>query len=444
MRRSLFWSCLLVLALWGCRPEDGPGEPSSPEDIPPGSLSIGFTGVWEDLAPKESRQLKCEISGEGYDPEKRYDIVYSSSNTAVVRVSPTGVATAVAPGAAVLRAVVHGSDAFVEKTCYVVDLHQLTQPYSPDRVFEKGHTIYARSVMQSWDFFGDWMYVIQIVGAEHAISVTRKPVLGQSPQAYMQLKYFGHGDNMFVERCEDGDYLWISNYGTQEASDKTRYTDSQALSRVKFTSDATLVPGDCTDNYVYPGMKRMIAAYDRENGTVAIWCRDGSGKAWIYVYDLETLKAAPSTAITLKYSITYGNPAVTETPVVQARDLSALTPVLSFKMPFNGVPQGYDWHGNKLYVFQGDGAEAAEVAAGTNRNWARAHLINTRGETLFTVDVPWVDDLALLKDEGITDLGYFEPEGLKIKDGAVYLGFASKDAGSSPARRVNLFRYPLD
>ena len=117
MRRSLFWSCLLALTLWGCRPDDGPGEPSSPEDIPPGSLSIAFTGVWEDLAPKESRQLTCKLSGEGYDSGRRYDIVYSSSNTAVVRVSATGVATAVAPGAAVLRAKVGGSDAVVERIC---------------------------------------------------------------------------------------------------------------------------------------------------------------------------------------------------------------------------------------------------------------------------------------------------------------------------------------
>jgi hypothetical protein len=55
-----------------------------------------------------------------------------------------------------------------------------------------------------------------------------------------------------------------------------------------------------------------------------------------------------------------------------------------------------------------------------------------------------VDDLSLLKSEGLTDLGYFEAEGIKIKDGVLYIGFASRDAGSSPDRRVNIFKYPLD
>ena len=60
------------------------------------------------------------------------------------------------------------------------------------------------------------------------------------------------------------------------------------------------------------------------------------------------------------------------------------------------------------------------------------------------MSVPWVADLGLLASEGLTDLGYFEAEGIKVKEGILYIGFASKDAGSSPQRRVNIFKYPLD
>ena len=113
-------------------------------------------------------------------------------------------------------------------------------------------------------------------------------------------------------------------------------------------------------------------------------------------------------------------------------------------MPFNNVPQGYDWHHGKIWFLRGAAAEAEDVAAGTGKNWATAYLIDCTGKKLTTASVPWVDDLGLLAAQGLTDLGYFETEGIKIKDGVLYLGFASRDAGSSPARRVNIFQYSLD
>ena len=154
------------------------------------------------------------------------------------------------------------------------------------------------------------------------------------------------------------------------------------------------------------------------------------------------VKDAKPESVKLSFSRTYGAPAVTDTPTIQARDLSKLTPVYKFRMPFNYVPQGYDYHHNKIYFMRGDGAEEEERVAGTNKNWARVYYISPQtGKTLVQEDLPWVDDIAMLKSEGITDLGYFEPEGIKVKDGIIYFGFASKDAGKSPERRINIFKY---
>ena len=135
---------------------------------------------------------------------------------------------------------------------------------------------------------------------------------------------------------------------------------------------------------------------------------------------------------------------VTQKPIVRAVNLAKLTPQYKIKIPFNNVVQGFDWHHGKLWLFRGGGAEASAVEAGTGKNWATAYLVNKDGVTQSTVSVPWVADLALLKSEGLTNLGYFAAEGIKIKDGQLYLGFASKDAGSSPPRRVNIFKYSLD
>lgn len=466
MKRPLAILCLAALLLAACEPKvdpddpdgkeqtdpepPGPVDPPEPSDPPepeppapgPERLSLRFSSEWVDLYPSETMHLSCEVGGEDFDPDKYYDIEYYSSNKKVAYVTSSGFLTGAARGSATITATIKGTDVYAERLVRVVDLSRIKKAYSRDMQFSCGYTMYYKSVTQSWDFFDDYLYACQVSGGPHAISVTRKPVHAQDPQQYMHLKYFGHGDNMFVERCDDGDYLWISNYGTLESGQTNRYTDSQILSRVRFQDGVTMLPSQSTDNYWMPGKKRIIAAYDEDTGTIAIWCR--YSESWVYVYDLETIKAAPIETKTLNYYISYGNPAVTERPTVRARDLSLITPIHSFKMPFYNVPQGYDWHHGKLWVMQGDGAEADEVASGKAKNWATAYLINSQGTILESASVPWVANLDLLASEGLTDLGYFEPEGIKIKDGILYLGFASKDAGSSPPRRLNIFQYPLD
>jgi hypothetical protein len=419
-------------------PEPAPEPEPQPEPVP----ELQFAGLWEDLYLGETTSAACDITHG--TTGKSYKIVYTSSDNNVASVDNEGKVLAKKAGITTITARIEGTEVVLQRKYFVNDLALLKQPYSKDLIFFYGHTIYYKSVVQSWDFFDDWFYACQVCGSPHTLSYTRKPVLSQNPQEYMHLKYFGHGDNMFVERAPDGDYLWTSNYGTLEAGETNRYADSQVLSRVRFEPGKTMEPQYITDNYVIPGMKRMVAAYDADNGNVGIWCRDGSGQAWFFVYPMQAMKDAPVESIKLTYSRTYGSPAVTDTPTVKARNLANITPVLKFQMPFSYVPQGYDYHHNRLYLMRGAGAEPEAVAAGTGKNWARIYMINPYSARVVTqVDVPWVINLSLLKSEGFTDLGYFEPEGIKFKEGVIYLGFASKDTGSSPARRVNLFKYRL-
>lgn len=451
---SRHFLCLLaaLLTVASCNPEVEPDYPPEekpeiptpepkPEPEPDPQPVLTFTSLWEDLFKGETSCLSCMVTGG--DPDRSYSISFSSSDPSVVSVSGDGTVTAISPGTAEITATVDGTEVSASRDYYVMDLSQLKRPYSRDLVLFTGHTIYYKSVMQSWDFFDDWFYACQVCGSPHTLSYTRKPVMEQGPQAYMHLKYYGHGDNMFVERASDGDYVWTSNYGTLESGQTNRYTDSQVLSRVKFTPDSTLLPEDSEFNCVIPGFKRIIAAYDADNGNVGIWCRNAEGKAWFYVYSMEDIKAARPETIQLSYTIAFGSPAKSYRPIVYARNLLKLTPLFKCQMPFNSVAQGYDYHHNKIYYLRGDGAEDEERKAGTNKNWATVYYISPRtGKQLVKVDVPWVDDVNLLNSEGITDLGYFEPEGIKLKDGLIYLGFASKDAGSSPERRVNIFKYP--
>ncbi len=457
--------CMALSLLWlaSCEPEVTPDDPPEeeqpapdpepdpepePEPDPEPALSLHFTGLLEDLYPGETTSAACEIISEGTDASSSGSvadapgIVYSSSDPSVATVSDNGTVLARKAGSTVITATIDGTEVSVQRKYYVTNLGILKQSYSRELIYFYGHTIYYKSVMQSWDFFDDWFYVCQVCGKPHTLTYTRKPVMEQAPQAYMHLKYFGHGDNMFVERTADGDYIWTSNYGTLEAGETNRYAGSQVLSRVWFESGKTIEPQQTTDNYVLPGMNRIIAAWDKENGNVGIWCRDSSGQAWFYVFPMDAMKELPVESIQLSFSRTYGSPQMTDRPTVRARNLYKLMPVCKFKMPFNNAPQGYDYHHNKIYLMRGAGVEPEDLAAGTGKNWARIYLISPNtAKTLVQVDVPWVQNVDLLNSEGFTDGCYFEPEGIKLKDGYVYIGFASRDAGSSPERRVNLFRY---
>ena len=456
--KKLLPALLAAVLMAACSPSADPEEPGvpvqplppepepepEPGPEPPKTLEISISSPYLDLYPREKTTIKYTLSGNEFDPSKEYKVLYESSNLNIATIDHNGVVTARTPGSVVIRVTEIDSEIYAERKIYVVNLNQIKAAYDPERKFTCGDVLYYKSVVQSWDFFNDYLYACQVCGSPHTLSFTRKPVHAQNPRAYMHLKYYGHGDNIFVERADDGDWLWVSNYGTLESGQTNRYTDSQVLSRVRFTEGLTIQPAEANYNFVLPGMKRLIAAYDSDNRSVGIWCRNSSGKAWLYVYDIDTLKSAPTEIIQLSYNIEYGNPVVKEKPIIHAVNLAKLTPLLHFQMPMNNVPQGFDWHHGKIWYFSGNGAEADEVAAGTGQNWATAYLIDSEGKKLVTASVPWVTDLKLLASAGITDLGYFEPEGIKVKDGVLYIGFASKDAGSSPERRLNIFKYPLD
>lgn len=454
---------VLVLAavLSSCTPTDEPVEPGPVPVLPPApgpepepepepesesekTLEINFDSPFTDLFPGETCTLTYTLGGDALEPSREYKVLFSSSDPTVATVDARGQVTARKSGSTVIKVTEVDTEVYAERKVYVVNLSQIKAAYDPERKFTCGHTLYYKSVVQSWDFFDDYLYACQVCGSPHTLTFTRKPVHSQDPRAYMHLKYYGHGDNMFVERAFDGDWLWVSNYGTLESGQTNRYTDSQVLSRVKFREGQTFLPSQADLNFVLPGSKRLIAAFDPDNGSVGIWCRNSDGKPWFHVYDIEDIKKAPTEIVQLSYSISYGNPVVSEKPTVKAVNLSKVPALLSFPMPFNYTPQGYDWHHGKIWFFRGAGAEAADVAAGTAKNWATAYLVSPEGKSLVSMSVPWVADLGLLASEGLTDLGYFEAEGIKVKEGILYIGFASKDAGSSPQRRVNIFKYPLD
>ena len=57
-------------------------------------------------------------------------------------------------------------------------------------------------------------------------------------------------------------------------------------------------------------------------------------------------------------------------------------------------------------------------------------------------EVTAIADAAKLKEFGMADRGYMEAEGIKVKNGTLYLGFASRMMnGNTDERRANVLKY---
>ena len=252
----------------------------------------------------------------------------------------------------------------------------------------------------------------------------------------MQLHYFGHGSNFTIEQSGDDRYIWIGNYASKNA--KGEYWGDQVVSRVPIRDGATVKPWDCTDNY-YFGETNISVGVDFANDRLSVL---GITSGVMRTYSLSALQALPVETISLE-PMTYGgdkapDELTTATFEVQARNCTRVKPLGQFQIKReSGVSwQGFDVCGDVIYQMQGNGNNNDGVSA------SNGYLL------IFKIDgtpllartrVGALLDLKKLSDMGITDTGYMEPEGVKIRNGAMYCGFASKN--SANVRRGTLFKY---
>lgn len=254
----------------------------------------------------------------------------------------------------------------------------------------------------------------------------------------MTLNYFGHGSNFTLEDTGSG-YIWIGNYASKNTSGE--YWGDQVVSRVPIKDGATVNPWDCTDNYYFDETNLSVAV-DFENDRLTIL---GISTGRIRTYKLSELRALPIESVTLK-PLTYGgdkapDAETTVTHTIQARDCRKATPIGDFSIQrWNGVSwQGFDVCGDLIYQMQGNGNNNDGKTASTG--WLLVYKLDGT-IVLDRTPIKAIEDLTKLKQWGITDTGYMEPEGVKVRGGNLYIGFASK--GSKDERRGTIFKYSLN
>lgn len=320
----------------------------------------------------------------------------------------------------------------------------ITDPFSSELVYSIGRLRTTTAVMQSFDIdlAENKIYYSQL-NSKFRAYLSVGPVNGSSQPPMMTLNYFGHASNFTLETGSDGKkYIWIDNFSSKNASGD--YWGSTVISRIPFATGTTMSSWEAPENY-YFGESNISCAVDIA-GDMLTTLGISSGNC--NTYKLSDLQALPIEDITLP-QVTYGgedkapDPETTKQHVIKGRDCTKVEPIGHFVIPREVYPdntqvswQGFDIHDGLVYQAQGNGHEDGTPSPG----WLQIRGID--GSTVLPLTkIRALEDIEALKAAGITDIGYMEPEGVKVRGGSLYMGFASKK--SDDVRKGTIFRYDL-
>ncbi len=417
-------------------------------------LSILFEKPSVGLNVSGSEQLRIKVitPGKGVSQTDWYDpvanplgIVWSSGNENTVRVDAQGVVTGVETGNTSVT--VTAPNGVYARTSVSVSndaiLEKLAAGLTDGIVYSKGVQLVRNAVMQCFDVDSKGeLYYVQIAGTDaHKLHVIRGAA-NESPADYMTLRWFGHGTNLSVEEQGEDRYIWVGSNGNK--LDDGSYSQSQTVSRIRYEAGKTL-DQYAGETFYLQGKRNVHPAVDAASDLLAITAST-TGTRDFYIYRLSEALALPVSEVSL--SVTWGGEEgttkVTETRVVQARKLDQLTPVAEFSIS-NGKTasdlgyydfQGFDCTNGVIYFYEGVG----NGNDGKTPSVAYVTLLDMTGAQISPrTKVGAIADMQALATSGITATGYMEAEGIKMKHGSLWIGFASRS--TDDIRRANIFRY---
>lgn len=456
MNRFLFkvivFSGLSVFPFVSC----GPGEEEIPE-----TYGIEFGKSAYTILENGNIQLKIRkvISGAvktdtiWYNTISNPDgLVWKASDEAVIQVDQKGAVTAKKTGSSKVNITSPDRKLSAETNVKVVrgySVKQLESGLSDNITFSKGIYLLRNSVMQSFDIgSGGMIFYDQLGGSLPQFIYVIRAEANKNHTDYMQLKYFGHGTNLVVEEEGNDAYIWIASNGTKGSDGE--YGSSQTVSRVKYDPGA-IWENYSDETYYLKNKYNVHPAIDVSNDMLAVTTSGGSdSKRYFYFFKLSEAKALPYTSVTLS-SVKFGGEGdgtIEQTVIrtVQVKNLSWLTPLGSFgigpgesneQLNFYSF-QGFDIAEGYLYFLEGEGNDNTGVLPSN----AYVTVLDINGNIIFgRTSVKAISNISELSNFGITATGYMEAEGIKVKNGVLYLGFASRSTDN--LRRANVLRYKL-
>ena len=292
-----------------------------------------------------------------------------------------------------------------------------------------------------------------------------------SNKGMMALNYFGHGQGISVDKNEN---VWVESIATKDG--EYGYTGSIGISNFKFEKGKTynqyggktyIYTKSSKVNYdnlkikdLYVNMQPMI---DEENGLFAV-NRSGT----VVIFDLETIKNNNNIS---EHKATISGltiPEVNNEITISAYNLAEIKP-LNVVPILNGYSkeinrdifrgyhnQGIDIDGDYIYLYQGNGINTllTEGCGGNGKDKCKNNLAFV---TIF--DMKYGKENGYKKASGVKNVvalktgkalkkmsniekEYAEAEGIKVKNGNMYLGVYSKITQKGKNYRAgNILKY---
>ncbi len=423
-------------------------------------------------------------------------IKLKSSDTNVITVSNNNIGckvTSVGVGTATCTATLEGTELSASYKIHVLNPNRFKDNLA-EKVDGKFPHIYSgilqlavgTRVSQGFDFYNDdFMYFSQLkydqmltngttLSRNGAIIFQNKPQDNNSKS--MTLLGSGHAQNISIEQSDGKDYIWVGNYGTLISGSETDgYWHSQTLCRIEYQPGKVFNPSEIEDQYAYSDSSSYYynfePALDQKNniiGLKSIYKNDGL--VHIKLFNLAKVKALTPKTVKLKKPIitvekSGDNYKLTneKTYSIQAKDLATLTPTNEFSIPYNDFPaQGWDIENGILYTVDGvlkendSGKYLYQSQIGLKlftyygKELATYYLQTSSENKNYLINKDMDPIIAHTKD-GVDyyNVGYFEPEGIRVKDGKAYisvtthLGSTQNGVTSDKPRRQMIFVYDL-
>lgn len=425
-------------------------------DDDPGFGTIIFDTKSLTISPDETVQLSIRVyrsgstAGEQYDTATNpYGLLWSSYNPQVASVDAQGRVTGHIAGTATIRCGAPDGSTYATATVTVRSdsdeslADKLSLPLSESLVYSQSVYLERNSVMQCFDVESDGtLWYMQLGGNDPELIYVLRGTPNQSPKDYMLLRWFGHGTNFAVEESGSDRYIWVGSNGNK-LSDGS-YSQSNTISRVKYEPGAR-VDLSSGETFFIKDKWNVHPAIDLENDMLCITAST-TGVRDFYFYRLSEALATPLSKVTLRKQ-TYGGedtPQISETRTIEAHDLTYVKRVGSFTTSIPGKDdlcqydfQGFDIQDGLLYFFEG------EAVNNQPKSIAFVTVLDMQGRIVTPrTRIQAIEDEAALVSAGICGSdakGYMEAEGIKMKHGNLYLGFASHGPGAK--RWANVFRY---
>lgn len=410
------------------------------------SFSLNSSSLTLRAGDRAKLGVKSVIDGitfGNYDfSQDKLKLSFSSSDPNVATVDGEGTVSAVANGRCEIsvtsavtwymeKAIVTvGISPDISSGIMVSDLHSFSQDLgqglSEDMVFLPTGLISASQGLDidkdgnryvSWE--SDGKVVIACVKA------------GQSrAEDLMTCLYGGHGDGFCVENTTDGVYVWTVGGMGEEAGylgGKAADSDIRLICRYKYQPGKTVYPEDAIDRFWINDNGARTMSVDLEHNQFGIWTYSGGDLLKFYNY--EDVLNAPYKSVAVKRSDRKADS-------VMAHDLSKVQTIGSFSWDrkiYCGVNngstsavQGFCIYDGKAYILSGYKNDAAATISvvDTKGNWS-----NTRTPLGASADKQKLIEL------GLSGNGTWEPEGIQIHWGRMYLSFVG-DFSVTPKKRA--------